>query len=99
MEGTGSMIQQDTLNALASHAFLKGMSPANLEALVPLTQQVTMTAGQYLGREREAANAFYLIQSGQVAIEIQKSDRGGARLQKMGAGEIVGWSWLVPPHY
>ena len=93
------MIRQDIMNGLSKHAFLQGISQRHLETLAGFTQQVTMTAGQHLGREREAANAFYLIQSGRVAIEVQKQDRGTARLQTIGPGEIVGWSWLVPPHF
>ncbi len=92
------MNQHEPLEALANHAFLKGMSPAHLTALAGCTQRMTITAGQYLGREREPAQAFYLIQAGQVVIEIHKRDHGAVRLQTLGPGSIVGWSWLVPPH-
>ena len=92
------MDRQETVNALASHAFLRGLTPAHLADLAPCTQQITLTAEQFLGREREAARALYLIQSGRVAIEVQKRGRGAVRVLVLGPGDIVGWSWLVPPY-
>jgi CRP/FNR family transcriptional regulator, cyclic AMP receptor protein len=92
------MIPPETIEALAAHRFLRGMSREYLEKLASHTQWVTVTTGQYLGREHEAANAFYLIQSGQVAIEMATPHDGRVRLQTIAPGEVVGWSWLVPPH-
>jgi CRP-like cAMP-binding protein len=92
------MIQQETLTALAQHVFFSGMRPDLLEKLAACTQWVRITAGQHIGREHEPANAFYLLLSGRVAIEIQKRDGRGIRLQTLGPDDIVGWSWLIPPH-
>lgn len=92
------MSETEPLNALANHAFLRGMSPAHLAALASCTHRVTVTAGQYLSREREPANAFHLVQSGRVAIELRLADDKPVCLQKIGPGAIVGWSWLVAPH-
>jgi len=92
------MSHQEKFFALAQHPFLRGISTAVLERLLPCTQQMTVSPGQYLGRVREPANAFWLIQSGRVSIELQKSGREGATLQMLGAGDVVGWSWFVPPH-
>jgi CRP-like cAMP-binding protein len=49
-------------------------------------------------REGKAADAFFLILGGLVAIELLLPDRGVLRLQTVGAGEVIGWSWLVPPY-
>jgi CRP-like cAMP-binding protein len=92
------MIKQETIEALAQHAFFRGMPVGELEKLSACTQWVRITAGQYLGREHEPANAFYVILSGRVAIETQNRDRRGIRLQTLGTDDIVGWSWLLPPH-
>jgi CRP-like cAMP-binding protein len=92
------MTDPETLSALTSHPFLQGLSPAHFHALADCAQRVTLTPGQFLGREHEPANHLYLIQAGRVAIESQTLDRGTVRIQTLGPGEIVGWSWLVPPH-
>ena len=92
------MNTQELVKALGDHAFLRGLAPAHLAELSRLTQQITLSAGQFLGREREAAVAFYLLQSGRVAVEVQKPGRGAVRVKVVGPGDIVGWSWLVPPY-
>jgi CRP-like cAMP-binding protein len=92
------MSTQETATALGKHAFLSGLSAGHLEQLAQCTQQITLTADQYLGREREAATTWYLIQSGRVAIEVRRSGRGAVCVLVLGPGDIVGWSWIVPPH-
>ena len=92
------MPDRGTLTMLAAHPFLQGMSEAHLQTLAECARRVTATAGQLLGEEKEGANAFFLIQSGQVAIEAHTPDRGTVRIQLIGPGDVVGWSWLVPPH-
>ena len=92
------MLQQETVAALTQHVFFHGMRRDLLEKLAVCTQWVRITAGQYIGREHEPASAFYLLLSGRVAIGIQKRDGRGVRLQTLGPDDIVGWSWLIPPH-
>ena len=57
-----------------------------------------MQAGQYLGRTGQEADAFYLIASGKVAIEIETPQKGLVCIQTLDEGDVVGWSWLAPPH-
>jgi CRP/FNR family transcriptional regulator, cyclic AMP receptor protein len=92
------MSTQEIVTALGKHTFLRGMAKPHLEALAQCAQQITLTADQFLGREREAASTWYLIQSGRVEIQVRKSGRGTVRVLVLGPGDIVGWSWLVPPH-
>lgn len=83
---------------LAGHAFLHGIGDRQLDALAAMARVSSLAAGTMLGREGEPAEAFYLIQSGRVALEIHTPERGAVRIQTVGAGEPVGWSWLIPPH-
>jgi CRP-like cAMP-binding protein len=92
------MSELDLRNSLASHPFVLGLSDRQLDSLAALGQIVSYPASALVGREGEPADAFYLIQSGRVALEIHTPDRGGVRIQTVGAGDPVGWSWLVPPH-
>jgi CRP-like cAMP-binding protein len=92
------MHEPETVSALGDHPFFRSMRPELLAKLASCAQWVTVTAGQHLGREQDSAQAFYLIRSGRVAIEVQAAERSPVRLQTLGPGEIVGWSWLVPPH-
>lgn len=92
------MSDQALREGLARHAFLQGMSDAHLASLAGCARQTTFAPGQFLCREEEPANTFFLIQSGRIAIEIHAPKRGTIRVQTIGPGEVVGWSWVIPPH-
>jgi CRP-like cAMP-binding protein len=93
------MTDQEMLKALASHPFMQGLDAPLVRTVAECARRVTASAGQFLGREKEPADAFYLIESGRLGIDIHTPDRGAVRIQTLGPGEIVGWSWLVPPYY
>ena len=83
---------------LAKHPFLKGIEPEHLKILVGCASNVRFNAGQFLFHEGEEANEFYMIRQGKVAIQIQGAERGPITVQTIGEGEVLGWSWLIPPY-
>lgn len=84
---------------LIEHPFFAGMKEEHMDLLVGCASNVRFDAGQFILREGEEANKFYLIRQGQVALEVHAPGRGSITIQTLGAGEILGWSWLVPPYY
>jgi CRP-like cAMP-binding protein len=84
---------------LAEHAFFKGLESRYLSLITGCASNVRFDAGQFLFREGEEANHFYLIRAGKVALEVFSPQRGAIIIQTLGEGEILGWSWLIPPHY
>lgn len=83
---------------LSEHPFLKGLKPEHLKLLVGCASNVRFNAGQYLFREGEEANQFYMIRQGKVAVEIHAAGRGPITVQTVGEGDVLGWSWLIPPY-
>lgn len=83
----------------ASHEFLHDLSERHRMLLASGARPFTAKPGEMLAREGETAHAFFLIRSGRVALE--SGNKGGAHLviQEVGPGEVVGWSWLIPPHH
>jgi CRP-like cAMP-binding protein len=69
-----------------------------MQTIVGCASNVRFAEGAYLIREGEIANKFFLIRSGRVALEIDVSGRGGLRIQTVGPGEVLGWSWLISPY-
>jgi CRP/FNR family transcriptional regulator, cyclic AMP receptor protein len=53
--------------------------------------------GQVLFHEGDPANQFYLIESGRIALEAHEPADGTVLIETVGAGEVLGWSWLFPP--
>jgi phosphoribosylamine--glycine ligase len=83
--------------AIAAHPFLHGMSEEHLALLANCAMRSHFSAGQVIFQEGDPANRFYLITNGTIALE---SSRNGSsvHLQKIGAGDVLGWSWLFPPY-
>jgi CRP-like cAMP-binding protein len=92
------MTQTSIIADLKNHQFLQGLTDAQLATISELTAPVSVPAGQFLGREHEPARFGFLIQSGRVAIDVHTPHRGEVRIETIGPGEIVGWSWMIPPH-
>lgn len=80
------------------HPFFKGLEPRYLQLIVGCAANVRFDAGQFIFREGEEANQFYIIRHGHVALEISTPERGSLVVQTIGEGEVLGWSWLVPPY-
>lgn len=83
---------------LAEHPLLAGMKPAHVELLTGCAANVRFDPGQFLLREGEAADAFFLLRQGQVAVQLFAPERGAITIQTLGPGEVLGWSWLIPPY-
>lgn len=92
------MSQPGLTDLFAGHRFLAGLSERHRLALASGARPFSVSPGDYLAREGESARHFYLVQEGHVAIEAHLPGRGVRQIQTVGPGEIVGWSWLVPPH-
>lgn len=83
---------------LAEHPFFQGLPPDDIALLTGCASNVVFKAGEVIRREGDAANEFFVIRQGKVALELYLPERGQVVLQTVGAGEIFGWSWLIPPH-
>lgn len=93
------MSSSDLEKAVASHPFLRGMNDAHLRNLVDCAMFTRFDAGQIVFREGEVANRFYLIEQGRVSIETHTAENNVIAMQSVGAGEVLGWSWLFAPYY
>ncbi len=82
---------------LAEHPFFHGFNQEFLWDLAKDLKDRTFEAGEFLVREGAPATEFLLIVSGKVALEMSTPERPRLTIQTVGPGEVVGWSWLVPP--
>jgi CRP/FNR family transcriptional regulator, cyclic AMP receptor protein len=83
---------------LAEHPFFKELETHYLQLVIGCASNVRFNAGEFIFREGEDANEFYLIRHGKVALEIFAPPRGSVTVQTIGEGEILGFSWLIPPY-
>jgi CRP-like cAMP-binding protein len=82
---------------LAEHPFSRDLLPEHIGIIAGCATNEHFEAGRMIFREGEEANRFFLIRHGKVALEIH-TERGPITIQTLGPGEVLGWSWLVPPY-
>jgi len=75
-----------------------GMQPEHRAIIAGCAREVTLKPGEVLFREGDVADTLYLIRAGTVAIEMFVPTRGTITIETVGAGDVVGWSWLFPPY-
>ena len=83
---------------LKEHPFFVGMTPEYLGLVGGCGMNERFNAGEYVFREGEAADKFYIIRSGAIAVELAAPGREPMVLQTLSDGEILGSSWIVPPY-
>jgi CRP/FNR family cyclic AMP-dependent transcriptional regulator len=84
---------------LAEHPFFSGLDPRYIQLAAACASDVYYNEGDVLFRQGDEANNFYLIREGKVALEIFAPGRGSLTVQTLEDGEILGYSWLIPPLY
>jgi CRP-like cAMP-binding protein len=87
-----------TGTALATHPFVRGMRADHLGLLAETATVTSVPAGRRLFEEGGYARGFWLIRAGQVAVDLHLPGRGRVIVETLGRGEVLGWSWLYPPH-
>lgn len=89
---------EDLKRILVEHPFFKDLQQEYLELIVGCASNVRFDAGQKLFSEGMEANEFYLIRVGKVAIELKVPGQSEIIIQTLQEGDIIGWSWLMPPY-
>jgi CRP/FNR family transcriptional regulator, cyclic AMP receptor protein len=83
--------------AVAAHPFLIGISAHHIRLLADCALRSQFTAGQFIFKKGETANRFYLIERGRVVLESSSGD-DVIRIDEVGPGDLLGWSWIFPPY-
>ena len=76
----------------------RGMTDPELELLAGCATNARFQEGDVLFGEGDAADTFYLVRHGTVALETFVPPRGSVTIETIESGEVVGWSWLFPPY-
>lgn len=82
---------------LPSHPFFEGLGPDELALMAGCAANVHHRPGEYLFHEGDPADTFYVVRRGRIAIET-RLPTGSVVLDAAQDGDVVGWSWLIPPY-
>ena len=88
----------ELLEMLKDRPFFEGLSEAHMKLLAACAALRSFEPDAFLFREHEPAEAFYLVRSGTVALESRLPGRAARAFTTLGEGDILGWSWLIPPY-
>ena len=83
---------------VALHPFLAGMDHTQLALLTDCAMAPHFKPGQIIFREGEPANRFYLLETGKVMLESSEGFGKPVMVEAIGAGDLLGWSWMFPPY-
>ena len=95
---TSSSARRDLENRVAAHPFLAGLNEHQVRLLADCALLTHFGPGQKIFGTGETANRFYLIESGQVVLEAENDAATPVVIDKIGAGDLLGWSWIFPPY-
>ena len=83
---------------LVEHPFLYGFEQRHIKLIVGCASNIVFQPEQFIFREGEPADSFYFIRHGKIMIETYVAEKGSIVIQSRGEGEMLGWSWLIPPY-
>ena len=74
------------------------LSPAHRDRLLACATDVYFPTGARIFEEGSKADRFWIIRTGMVSLDVHVPGRQAATVDALGPGQLLGWSWLVPPH-
>ncbi len=89
---------QETAARIADHPLFKGISPEHLSVLSEGAREKVFEPGTIILSAGQPAYHLYLIEDGKIAIQTPAAASADAPLKTLGAGEVLGWSWLFAPY-
>jgi len=81
---------------LPEHPFFAGLDERWIDLVAGCATNTHVSPGQHLFREGGPADTFFVIRHGRVAVETS-TPTGSVVLDTAHEGDVLGWSWLVPP--
>jgi CRP/FNR family transcriptional regulator, cyclic AMP receptor protein len=83
---------------IAGNPSLGALSAEHRALIAGCAQNRSFEAGRFVMREGDAADTFYVLRKGDVALEAYAPQRGPMTVETLHDGDLLGWSWLIPPY-
>ena len=86
------------MNAPASTSMPRALPAEHRERLLGIAREVSYPQGARLFEEGGRADRFWIIRTGTVELDMRVPGSRAAVIESLGHNELLGWSWLYPPH-
>jgi len=83
---------------VGAEPLLRGMPEDHVARLATMARHVSFPARHRLFDEGAPADRFWIIDAGEAALDVLVPGVGRLTIETLGRGDVVGLSWLVPPH-
>lgn len=83
---------------LKEHPFFKDLKQKHFDVILGCASNVRFKEKEMIFQQGDTADKFYLLRFGKVAIDIPVTSHRSITIQTIHEGDILGWSWLIPPH-
>lgn len=77
---------------------LRALTNTEVTLFESVATPLELSAGDVLFEEDGPADAFYVIVHGRIGLELTSPGREPIVIQTLASGDLVGLSWLFPPH-
>ncbi|MEU0969149.1 cyclic nucleotide-binding domain-containing protein [Streptomyces sp. NPDC005917] len=77
---------------------LTALPQAQRERLMELAQEVSFPEDTRIFQAGGTADRFWVIRSGAVNLDQEVTSHKRVTVASLGAGDLLGWSWLFPPY-
>lgn len=84
--------------ALKETAIFSDLNDDHIAAIAGCASNMQFPAKEKIYVEGDKADRFLIVREGHVAIDMESVHRGIITVHTVGPGEVLGWSWLFPPH-
>ncbi|MEV5730423.1 cyclic nucleotide-binding domain-containing protein [Streptomyces pharetrae] len=77
---------------------LTALPPTQRQRLMTLAREVSFPEDTRIFEPEGVADRFWVIRSGAVSLDQRVSSLRRVTVASLGSGDLLGWSWLFPPH-
>ncbi|MDJ1015571.1 MAG: cyclic nucleotide-binding domain-containing protein [Paracoccaceae bacterium] len=91
------MVIKTIRDILEEHPAFKSFDDDALDLISGCGTNEHFAAGSMILREGDDASKVHILRKGDAAIEIAAPGTGPLIVETLHAGDVVDWSWLVPP--
>jgi len=91
-----SKVELKALTMLRSAELTRDMETQHLRKLASMVSEVEFPEGEVIYQKGDMGQAVYLIEEGQVVVEMAVPGQGQVTINTFGPGQFFGWSSLFP---
>jgi CRP-like cAMP-binding protein len=74
------------------------LAPEHRDRLLSTAREVDIRQGARLFEEGARADRFWIVSHGTIALDMHVPGHRTPVIETLGAGDLVGWSWLFEPY-